>query len=280
MKPKTIAESIAELRNRLEEIDSVAPANLLQESNSSNRLLQHMHAIENESMSESVASGALNFFRGMKGGEAAAKGAADTWKAASAAEKEAAKWGGRASTAGLVGTGYQASKWMDDKPNMFSWAHDKLTGKETPPEAPTAPTAPVTPPTAPVTPPVTPTEEPTAPHKGGGAKPHHSGGHRDPEIEQLQNYLNSKGANLVVDGIRGPKTNAAIAQFMPADGQAPAGQTAPATQASAPTADADYNKQMQSSLDQLKDLMGKIQQLSGNDPSVAQDLQNIMKPLQ
>lgn len=278
MKTKTIAESIADLRNRLEEIDSSTPAvtsNLLQESSGS--LQSHMQDIESEYLSErGVIGGTLDFAgnlaRGL-GGQTA-RGAAKDWEAASKSDIAG-------NVIGKAGLGYGALQGWEaahDRPNMWSDLKNKVMDTPTAPPAPVTPTAPVTPPVTPVTP-ETPAEEPAAPHKGGGAKPHKGGGHRDPEIEQLQNYLNSKGANLVVDGIRGPKTNAAIAQFMPADGQAPAGQAAPTTPA-APTADADYNKQMQSSLDQLKDLMGKIQQLSGNDPQVAQDLQNIMKPLQ
>lgn len=280
MKTKTIAESIAELRNRLEEIDSSSSAvnnNLLQESSGS--LHSHMQAIESEYLSErGVIGGALDFAgnlaRGL-GGQTA-RGAAKDWEVASKSDVAG-------NVLGKAGLGYGALQGWEaahDRPNMWADLKNQVMDTPTAPTAPTAPekpTAPVTPekPTAPVTP-EPPTDEPTAPHKGGGAKPHKGGGSYDPATEQLQQYLNSKGANLVVDGIRGPKTNAAIAQFMPADGQAPAGQTAP----TAPTADADYNKQMQSSLDQLKDLMAKIQQISGNDPAVAQDLQNIMKPLQ
>lgn len=50
---------------------------------------------------------------------------------------------------------------------------------------------------------------------GGGG----SGGSRyDPEVAALQQQLNSMGANLDVDGIRGPLTEAAIAKYMNGNG--------------------------------------------------------------
>jgi len=278
MKPKTIAESIAELRNRLEEIDSSAPAvsnTLIQESNS---LRSHMDAIESEYLSERGVIGAGFDFLGNAArgvGLQGAKGAAKDWEAASKSDTIG-------NTLGKIGTlGGVYAAGADKLPDV----HMPSFGGTTPPvTTPPVTTPPVT--TPPVTTPPT-TEKPedehvyTSSHKsGGGAKPHQGGLKYDPEVEMLQQYLNSKGANLVVDGLKGEKTRAAIEKFMSPDGQAPAGQTASATQAAAPIADAEFNSQMQSNLDQLKGLMAKIQQLSGNDQSVAQDLQKIIDPLQ
>ena len=48
---------------------------------------------------------------------------------------------------------------------------------------------------------------------GGGS----SGGGGSEEVKELQRYLNSLGANLEVDGIRGDLTNAAVAKYMGGD---------------------------------------------------------------
>lgn len=62
------------------------------------------------------------------------------------------------------------------------------------------------------------------------------------DIKNLQTQLNAKGANLKVDGILGPKTQAAMAQFMSTVQQAPT---------AAPVATTDQVKELQTYLNSL-----------------------------
>ena len=288
MKPKTIAESIADLRNKLDSIESPTATNILQESTQpSNRLHAHMQTIEQEYLEEGLLGGAMNaaknFGRGMTLGKAKGAlvknpkvpGQKATWsRGPKTGADTAANIAGKATDVALAGgAAIAGDRWLNDKP--MPWSDDNTKPDVKPDVKPEVPDVPPT----------------TDTNVGGDAKPH-SGLQYDPKVEKLQQFLNGQGASLDVDGKFGPHTQTAweVYQQHKLSGHSsthnvpnvPDVPDASATPVATPNAnaDADYNKQMQSSLDQLKDILGKIQQLSGNDPLVAQDLQNIMKPLQ
>lgn len=110
-------------------------------------------------------------------------------------------------------------------------------------------------------------------------------GSRSPEVQTLQEQLNSAGANLAVDGIFGPQTRQAVIQFQRAAGLAPDGVVGPQTWASLsgggvkiPPSPGMMGPLVAAKLQQINTLVknrkqqsAKLQQTTFEEPSAAQD---------
>ena len=108
-------------------------------------------------------------------------------------------------------------------------------------------------------------------------------GSRSPEVQTLQQQLNSIGANLAVDGIFGPQTRQAVIQFQRAAGLAPDGVVGPQTWASLsgggvkiPPSPGMMAQLVAAKLQQINTLVknrkqqsAKLQQTTFEEPSVA-----------
>lgn len=297
MTQKTLAESIAELRNTLESIESSTPATIpLQESTKPVcRLQEHMQDIEQEYLAEAGLLGTgwnalTNYARGLKFGKA--KGALEknpkvsgqkaTWSRGSKTTADkVANTAGKLTTsgalAGATGLGaVTADRYMHDQP--MPW--DK-TNQEVKPETNVQPQG-------------SPETNTEVNPVGTDAKP--QGIQSDPKIAELQKYLNGMGENLVVDGKFGRLTKAALERHQHSTSTAPhpaAHQTAaaqakpnidippeletpPAAQASGtPPAGSSDAAEMRKVLDQWKEAMAELQGLTKNDPQAQSELKDI-----
>lgn len=308
MKPKTITESIADLRSKLDSIESKSNQVLNESIQPVNRLQAHMQMIEQEYLEEGLFGAGVNavknFGRGM--GLDKAKGALvknpkvpgqkATWsRGPKTTADKVANVAGKATDAAIAGgVAIAGDRWLNDKP--MPWSDDNK-----PPVPP--PTPPVPPPTPPVPPP-NPNDQDTNevpdlhPDNGGGGdqgtenKPHYQ---YDPKAEKLQQFLNGQGANLAVDGKFGPQTQAAWQAYqqgklskphptphpkpnasevpnVPPTGDTTSTSGGTSTQAT-PNADAEVAELLQ----QLRQAVGEVQGMVKNDPGAQQDLQQILQ---
>ena len=295
MKSKTIAESIADLRNKLDSIESSTASTILQESTQPlNRLHAHMQTIEQEYLEEgllgSTIGGIKNYGRGAF--FQPARGAAKDWELASDAGKTAANFG-KATTIGAGAGGViSADRLYMGKDNPISYlnpfdygnAHPEWNTSEW---KPTDPVSSEKPPVTSEKPPVIPDVPDNSNTHGGDAKPH-AGLQYDPKVEKLQQFLNGQGASLAVDGKFGQHTQAAWEDYqqhkLSSHSSTPNVPDVPnVPDASAPpvatpnaNADADFNAQMKAIQDQFNQLAQRAQGLS-KDPNVSQEITDIVK---
>ena len=277
MKPTTIAESIASLRDQLASIDQPLNTHVstqpIMESKLS--LNDHMKLIESESVNEGRLRNIKNFARGTIPTHVPAVGKAhprtyDTPDPSDIKSHNAGSVVGHLAPAAAV-----AYAMHDDDPDTT--LPDTLTKPEsdtlTKPESDT-PTKPAS-------------DELTKPAatSGSSAMPH-TGLQYDEKIEKLQQFLNGMGANLVVDGKYGVKTSGAYERYKdtgtPVSPTAPAQHTAaPSTTAStAPAAAAasggDYDSQVAELMNAVKTLYADVSSKLPN-PADRADFDAVMR---
>lgn len=309
MKSKTVAESIAELRDRLASIDTPANTNLTETALPLNSLQEHMQQVEQDYLFEKSLGGGIlsNVWRGLKG-KKNPKGAMKkdakipgqkrtaTEQPPTSGETTAHKVGKNVRTGAQIAGGTAALGGVASgvhKADTGNWLPDWMHGDE----------------------------KPNGQQDGGDTKPHGEysySNNADQGIIKLQQTLKAMGADLGtsgpngdgVDGLMGPLTQQAAKDKLhldlaepdtqpsappatpvtpPTQNVPPAKPVTPPTQnvppaapvtppaQNAPPAGSNSNAEFQSIVDKFEKTFRELEAMSKGDPEAQRELEQIKR---